>query len=107
VLRRDPASGLAAPVLKALGILSIPTVIIVLSTEIAFMQKALMTQPLTGAQWLVVIALALIGPIVVEVDKWIRRRRVPLPKLVDARAAVEPMRAHAARTSLAATKTGM
>ena len=96
VLRRDPASGLAAPVLKALAVLSIPTVLIVLATELPIMQKGLMTQPLTGSQWLVVVALALIGPIVVETDKWIRRRRSPAPAIADVRSAVEPGRAHPA-----------
>ena len=105
VLRRDPVSGLSAPVLKALGILAAPTVLIVLATELPFMQRGLMTQSLTGSQWLVVIGLALIGPIVVEVDKWIRRRRAPRLVAADAhsaadvRSVVEPARAHASSAS--------
>jgi Ca2+-transporting ATPase len=53
-----------------------------------------MTQSLSGRQWLAVLGLALISPIVVEVDKWIRRRRAVVPTLTDARSAVEPARAH-------------
>jgi Ca2+-transporting ATPase len=94
VLRRDPVSGLSAPLLKALAILSIPAVLIVLATELPIMQRAFMTQSLTGGQWLVVIGLALIGPVVVEADKWLRRRRMPAALSVDARSAVEPTRAH-------------
>ena len=105
VLRRDPASGLSAPVLKAIAILCIPTVMIVLATELPFMQARLMTQPLTGKEWLVVLGLALISPIVVEVDKWIRRRRAPRIGPTDARSAVEPARAHRpAATSATAGK---
>jgi len=80
VLRRDPTSGLAAPILKATGILAIPVVAILLATELGFLQKGLMTQSLTGSQWLIVIGLAAIGPIVIEADKWIRRRKVSTTK---------------------------
>ncbi len=94
VLRRDPASGLLPPVLKAVGFLSIPAVIVVLATELPFMQRGLMTQSLTSQQWLVVVGLALIGPIVVEADKWHRRRGMAAAAPMDARSAVEPARAH-------------
>ena len=103
VLRRDPVSGLTAPILKALAILSIPVVLIVLATELPVLQRAFMTQSLTGGQWLVVIGLSLIGPIVVEVDKWIRRRRSPAAAPADVRAAVEPARAHQTTTQHATT----
>jgi Ca2+-transporting ATPase len=103
VLRRDPVSGLTAPLLKALAILSIPVVLIVLATELPVLQRAFMTQSLTGGQWLVVIGLSLIGPIVVEVDKWIRRRRSPAAAPSDVRAAVEPARAHQTTTQHATT----
>ena len=42
-----------------------------------FLQRGLLTQSLTGLQWLACIGLALVLPIVVEVDKWIRRRSLP------------------------------
>jgi P-type Ca2+ transporter type 2C len=77
VMRRDPSSGLTPPILGALKILVLPVVLLVLSTELAFMQRGLLTQSLTGLQWLVCLGLALVLPIVVELDKWIRRRRLP------------------------------
>lgn len=73
-LRRDPTAGLAEPVLRAAAILTIPVVLVVLCTELAFLRNGLMAQALTGQQWLVCIGLALITPIVIEIDKWIRRR---------------------------------
>jgi Ca2+-transporting ATPase len=97
VLRRDPASGLIPPLLKALAILTIPAILIVLATELPFMQSRFMTQPLTGGQWLVVLGLALLTAVVVEGDKWLRRRRTPVAAPVDVRDAVEPARAHRGR----------
>lgn len=93
VLRRDPASGLMPPVLKALAILAIPAVIVVLSTELPFMQRRLMTEPLSGSQWLVVLGLSVAAALVPEVDKWIRRRRMPKAGSTDVHAAVDPSRA--------------
>ena len=75
VLRRDPASGLTPPLLKAAGILAVPVILVVLATELPVMQRALLTQPLTGPQWLACAGLALIAPVVIEGDKWLRRRR--------------------------------
>ncbi len=74
--RRDPTSGLAAPIVKAVGISMITIVLVLLATELPHLQTALMTTPLTGPQWLAVIGLALLLPIVIEVGKWIRRRRM-------------------------------
>jgi Ca2+-transporting ATPase len=92
VLRRDPASGLGAPILSALRTLAIPLVLVVLATELPFMQRALMTQSLTGTQWLAVMLLSLAGPLVAEADKWLRRRRQPRA-LLDPEHAVAPDRA--------------
>jgi len=74
VFRHDPASAFTPPILEAVKLLAIPTVLLVLSTELGFLQRALMAQPLTGGQWLVCIGLALLMPIAVELDKWWRRR---------------------------------
>ena len=76
VLHRELSSGLMEPVLPALRTLAIPTVLLVLSTELGVLQAGLMTQPLTGPQWLAALALATSVPIVVEVDKWVVRRRL-------------------------------
>jgi Ca2+-transporting ATPase len=79
VMRRDPSSGLTPPVLGALKILVIPVGLLVLATELRFLQRGLLTQSLTGLQWLACLGLALLLPIVVELDKWLRRRRLPQP----------------------------
>lgn len=72
-MRRDPGSGLVAPILGAVKWLSIPLFITFLAVEADFMHRLLMTTTLTGNQWLGVIGLALIVPLVVELDK-LRRR---------------------------------
>jgi Ca2+-transporting ATPase len=92
VMRRDPESGLTAPILGALKILVIPLLIIVAAVEIGFMQRILTTTSLTGGEWLVCIGLALVLPIVVEVHKVIRRRRIAAREL-DPQEAVSPKRA--------------
>jgi Ca2+-transporting ATPase len=96
VMRREPSSGLTPPILGAVKVLVLPTVLLVLATELQFLQKGLLTQPLTGLQWLACIGLALVVPIVVEVDKWIRRRRHPAAAPPDPVSVVTPARAVAA-----------
>ena len=86
--RRDPASGLEAPILKALAISVVPVVMLVLGTQLPSLQSGLATQALTGRQWLACIGLALLLPAVVEGSKWIRRRRVPGPGALSIQAAV-------------------
>jgi Ca2+-transporting ATPase len=90
--RRDPASGITPPLLKAAMIGLIPVGLILLATRVDFLQHSLLTQALTGPQWLACIGLALVLPTVVETAKWIRRRRGPRAA-VDARLAVDPGRA--------------
>jgi Ca2+-transporting ATPase len=92
--RRDPTSGLSAPILKALVIALFPVVMIFLATELPRFQKALLTVSLTGGQWLAAIGLALLLPIVIEVSKWTRRRRAPKATVIDVQHAVAPARAH-------------
>ncbi len=72
VMRRDPSSGLLPPVLKAIAILSIPVALTVLTTQLEGLQKGLLTQSLTGPQWLACIGLGLVTPVVVEIDKALR-----------------------------------
>ncbi len=92
--RRDPTSGLTAPVLKAVAISVVPIILIFFATELPRLQGALMTQGLTGTQWLASIGLALLLPIVIEGSKWVHRRRAPAVALTDAEHAVAPQRAH-------------
>ncbi|MEU6189334.1 cation-transporting P-type ATPase [Nocardia sp. NPDC047038] len=94
VMRRDPESGVTAPVLGAVKILSIPVVVTVFAVEIGFLQDLLMTRSLTGGQWLACLGWSLVVPIVIEAEKAVRRRRrsgapAPIPTM----AAVGPGRA--------------
>ncbi|MEU8614199.1 HAD-IC family P-type ATPase, partial [Actinoplanes sp. NPDC048791] len=84
--RRDPASGLLPPIGKAAAIGLIPVVLLVVATRVDFLQHSLLTQPLTGPQWLACLALGLALPVAVETAKLVRRRHVP-------RAATDPVRA--------------
>ncbi len=77
--RRDPASGLDAPILKAAAISVVPVVMIVLATQLPTPASGLLTQPLDGREWLACIGLALLLPVVVEGRKWIVRRRATPP----------------------------
>ncbi|HEY0815525.1 MAG TPA: cation-transporting P-type ATPase [Pseudonocardia sp.] len=91
--RRDPASGLASPILKASAISVVPVVFIVLATEAGFLQRSLLTQELTGNEWLACIVFALALPVVVEASKLIRRRRAPHAPAFDPQETVVPGRA--------------
>jgi Ca2+-transporting ATPase len=74
-VRRDPQFSLTPPVLRALGILAIPAVLTVVSTTWRPLQNLLTTTPLTPGQWLAVLALASVVFVVIEAEKWYRRRR--------------------------------
>jgi len=74
-IRRDPASGLAAPVLTAVRWLAVPAALTVVSVEVGFMQQWLGTVDLDGRQWIACLGLAAIVPLVVELEKWARRAR--------------------------------
>jgi Ca2+-transporting ATPase len=84
---------LAWPDMDRLVITVFPVVMIFLATGLPRFQSALLTVSLTGGQWLAVVGLALLLPIVVEVSNWIRRRRPPKASVIDARHVVAPARA--------------
>ena len=73
--RRDPTTGLSAPILKATLISLVPAAMIVLATQLPAWQKGLLTTSLTGTQWVEAVALALLLPLVIETSKLIRRLR--------------------------------
>ncbi len=75
-VRRDPGSGLAPPNVRALGILTIPAVLTVVTTTWEPFQKLLGTRELSPEQWLGVLGLALAVLAVVEIEKAIRRLRL-------------------------------
>jgi Ca2+-transporting ATPase len=91
--RRDPTSGLTAPILQALAISSVPVALIILATQLPGLQAGLLTTSLTGLQWLECLGLAVVLPIVIELTKWIRRRRAPSASVLDAPQVVAPDRA--------------
>ena len=91
--RRDPTSGLSAPLLKASAVALVPIGLIVLATELPGLQKGLLTTPLTGHEWAACFGLALLLPLMIETSKLIRRRRAPAPAPLDAKQALAPQRA--------------
>ena len=93
--RRDPASGLSPPLLKALGISLVPLAMVVLATELPGLQEGLLTTSLTGHEWLACFGLAALLPLVVETSKLIRRRRVPAGTVLETQRALAPARATA------------
>jgi Ca2+-transporting ATPase len=97
-MRRDPESGLAAPVLKALLIFTIPVVLTLLMVESRILQELLETTSLTSGQWLACLVVSLVVPLVVEADKWLRRaaarrRAAGRAAPADVRDVVAPVRA--------------
>jgi P-type Ca2+ transporter type 2C len=94
--RRDPASGLDSPLLKALAISLLPLGMLVLATELPGFQKGLLTTSLTGHEWLACFGLAALLPLVIETGKWQRRRTAPASPLLDTQRAVGPARGLAA-----------
>ncbi|MGR0319383.1 cation-translocating P-type ATPase [Agromyces sp. ZXT2-3] len=75
MMRRSPESGLVAPIAAVAKLLVWPVLIIILSTELGFLQRLLGTVSLTGWQWLECLVLLLFVVVAVEGDKWIRRLR--------------------------------
>src|SRR5262245_50117823 len=53
--RRDPTSGLTPPILKAAAISLVPVAMIVLGTELPSLNRWLLTESLSGGQWLACI----------------------------------------------------
>jgi hypothetical protein len=67
---------------------------IFLATQLPRLQSGLLTQSLTGPQWLAAIGLSLALGVVVEVGKLLRRRTTPEVEKYDVANAVTPARAH-------------
>ncbi|MCU0297423.1 MAG: cation-translocating P-type ATPase [Candidatus Nanopelagicales bacterium] len=73
-MHRTPGSSFAAPFLRPLALTLLAVLIMLLSTELGFLQAWLDTVALTGGQWLVCFGLALVFAAVVELDKVLQRR---------------------------------
>ncbi|MEU8225702.1 cation-transporting P-type ATPase [Kribbella sp. NPDC048915] len=87
VNRRAPTSGVEPPIVKALAIALITVAALVLATQLPTLQNGLLTLVLSPRQWLVCFGLAALLPIVVELDKFVTRRRgrkVPRIRVEDA-----------------------
>jgi P-type Ca2+ transporter type 2C len=89
--RREPASGIAPPILKALAISVVPLVMLVLAAELPGLQRALLTEEMSGLQWFACVGLAALLPITVEGRKWLVRRRASAAAL-DVPRSVAPTR---------------
>jgi Ca2+-transporting ATPase len=96
VNRRDPTSGLVAPVLKAAVIALVTVTMVFLATQLPAVQSALLTVPLDGGQWLACVGLAALLPLVVEIGKLVRRRRSRRMTPLNPESAVLPSRARSA-----------
>jgi P-type Ca2+ transporter type 2C len=90
--RREPASGLAPPILRALAISLVPVLLIVLATELPALQRELHSESLTGRQWFACLGLAALLPVVIEGRKWLLRRHAAEAEALDVRRAVAPGR---------------
>ena len=77
---------------SAIKALVIPLALLVLATELG-LQRGLLTQSLTGREWLACFGLAALLPLVVETDKWLRRRHLPAAADPEVWATVAPARA--------------
>ncbi|GAA1470023.1 cation-translocating P-type ATPase [Microbacterium thalassium] len=75
VLRRDPESGLSAPILGAVKWLAIPFALTIVAVEVGFMQAFVGTTSLTGTEWLASLGLAVAPAVLIELGKAVRRSR--------------------------------
>src|SRR3954468_17933267 len=90
--RREPASGFAPPILRALAISVVPVFLIIVATELPGVQRELQTESLTGRQWFACLGLAALLPLVIEGRKWLLRRGAAQAEALDVQRAVAPGR---------------
>ena len=75
-MHRSPGSSFVRPVLRPAVLTLLSGVLMVLATEVGFLQRWLGTVPLTGDQWAVCLGLAVVFGGVIELDKLLVRRRL-------------------------------
>ena len=84
-MRYDRRVGLTQPLLRYAATLGAGGLILLLMTELPTLQRWLDTYPLNGGQWVAVLGLAVVMPVVVELDKafqrWRERPKEPKPPL--------------------------
>jgi Ca2+-transporting ATPase len=75
VMRHDRAPAYTQPLLRFAAILGAGALFVIFATQFQFLQRWLLTTSLNKSQWGAVLGLALVMPLVVEIDKWIQRAR--------------------------------
>ncbi len=75
VLRRERQAWWSAPLFPYMGWVMLGWFLTWAAVELGMFQRLLVTVSLTGGQWLVAIALSLVGPLYVAIDKSIQMRR--------------------------------
>ena len=82
VLRREREHALSAPIFPYMGWILVGWFLTWAAVELNMLQRLLDTESLTGAQWILVIALSLVAPVGVFVDKTIQQARQNRPRPV-------------------------
>jgi P-type Ca2+ transporter type 2C len=85
VMRREREPAWSRPLFPYLGWIIVGWIVTWAAVQLGMLQQLLSTESLTGRQWLVVLALSLVMPAAVGVDKAIalrRQRSAPAPAAV-------------------------
>ena len=75
VMRRERQAPWSSPVFPYLGWIILGWILTWAAVELSMLQRLLDTTSLSGRQWIIVLALSLLAPAVVAVDKVIQQRR--------------------------------
>ncbi len=75
VLRREREAPWSSPVFPYFGWIILGWILTWAAVELNMLQRLLDTESLTGGQWVVVIALSLVAPAIVGIDKAIQLHR--------------------------------
>jgi len=75
VLRREREPAWSSPIFPYLGWIFLGWILTWAAVELNMLQRLLDTESITGGQWLVVIALSIVAPAIVGIDKAIQVAR--------------------------------
>ncbi len=75
VLRREREAPWSSPVFPYFGWIALGWILTWAAVELDMLQRLLDTESITGGQWVVVIALSLVAPALVGIDKFVQLRR--------------------------------
>ncbi len=89
VMRRERQAPWSSPVFPFLGWVMLGWGLTWAAVELNMFQRLLDTVPLTGAQWTLVIALSLVAPVLVGIDKALEIRRLDRERQADSEAALD------------------